>query len=268
MKGRSRAMTLAMAVVFAFLYLPIVILIVYSFNAGRFVTVWGGVSVKWYGALFANSQLIAAAWLSLRIAVASATVATVIGVMAGYALARFKRFPGRMLFSILLIAPILLPEVITGMSLLLLFVESEQLAGWPSGRGVFTVIVSHITFTLPCAALVMRARFNELDVSLEEAALDLGAPPWKVYFVITLPLIAPALISGWLLAFTMSLDDLVISSFVSGPGSSTLPMVVFSMVRRGLSPEINALATLFIAAIGIGIIASVAIARRGFAPPR
>ncbi|MGE3873327.1 MAG: ABC transporter permease, partial [Parvibaculaceae bacterium] len=223
MKGRSRAMTLAMVAIFAFLYLPIVILIVYSFNAGRFVTVWGGVSVKWYGALFANSQLIAAAWLSLRIAVASATVATVIGVMAGYALARFKRFPGRLLFSILLIAPILLPEVITGMSLLLLFVESEQLAGWPSGRGVLTVIVSHITFTLPCAALVMRARFNELDVSLEEAALDLGAGPFTTFQAVSLPLALPAIIASWLLCFTLSLDDLVISTFVNGPGSTTLP---------------------------------------------
>jgi putrescine transport system permease protein len=252
---------------FAFLYLPIVALVVYSFNASPRVTVWQGFSTHWYAALLQNQQIIDATLLSLRIAAMNATGAVILGTLAAFTMVRYTRFRGRTLFTGLVAAPLVMPEVITGLSLLLLFVASESLFGWPSERGTTTITIAHITFSLAFVAVLVQARLSTFDRSLEEAALDLGAPPWKVYFVITLPLIAPALISGWLLAFTMSLDDLVISSFVSGPGSSTLPMVVFSMVRRGLSPEINALATLFIAAIGIGIIASVAIARRGFAPP-
>jgi putrescine transport system permease protein len=251
---------------FAFLYLPIVALVVYSFNASPRVTVWQGFSTHWYAALLENQQIIDATLLSLRIAAMNATGAVILGTLAAFTMVRYTRFRGRTLFTGLVAAPLVMPEVITGLSLLLLFVASESLFGWPSERGTTTITIAHITFSLAFVAVLVQARLSTFDRSLEEAALDLGAPPWKVYFVITLPLIAPALISGWLLAFTMSLDDLVISSFVSGPGSSTLPMVVFSMVRRGLSPEINALATLFIAAIGIGIIASVSIARRGFGP--
>jgi putrescine transport system permease protein len=235
-----------MAVGLIFLYLPIVVLVLYSFNASRFVNVWAGFSIKWYAALLANSQVLSAALLSVKIAVVSATGATIIGTMAGYSLARYKTFPGKTVFSVLAIAPIIMPEVITGMSLLLLFVQSEQLMGWPRGRGALTVIVSHITFTLPCAALVMRARFAELDVSLEEAALDLGARPFKAFGAITLPLALPAVLASWLLCFTISLDDLVITTFVNGPGSTTLPQFVFSKVRVGVDPSINALAAIII----------------------
>ncbi len=252
---------------FAFLYLPIVALVVYSFNASPRVTVWQGFSTHWYAALLEDQQIIDAALLSLRIATMNATGALILGTLAAFAMVRYTRFRGRTMFTGLVAAPLVMPEVITGLSLLLLFVASESLFGWPSERGTTTITIAHITFSLAFVAVLVQARLSTFDRSLEEAALDLGAPPWKVYLVITLPLIAPALISGWLLAFTMSLDDLVISSFVSGPGSSTLPMVVFSMVRRGLSPEINALATLFIAAISIGIVASVLIARKGFTPP-
>jgi len=252
---------------FAFLYLPIVALVAYSFNASPRVTVWQGFSTHWYAALLEDQQIIDAALLSLRIATINATGAVILGTLAAFAMVRYTKFRGRTIFTGLVAAPLVMPEVITGLSLLLLFVASESLIGWPSERGTITITIAHITFSLAFVAVLVQARLSTFDRSLEEAALDLGAPPWKVYLVITLPLIAPALISGWLLAFTMSLDDLVISSFVSGPGSSTLPMVVFSMVRRGLSPEINALATLFIGAIGIGLIASVLVARKGFTPP-
>jgi putrescine transport system permease protein len=266
MKSSSRTVVLATTAVLLFLYLPMLILIVYSFNGGRFVTVWGGASVKWYGVLFANSQVISAALLSLQIAAVSASVATAIGVMAGYSLARFKLFPCRVLFAILMIAPILMPEVITGMSLLLLFVESEKLIGWPTHRGILTVIISHITFTLPCAALVMRARFKELDVSLEEAALDLGARPFKTLWAITLPLALPAVAASWLLCFTISLDDLVITTFVNGPGSTTLPQFVFSKVRVGVDPSINALAVIIIAIALFSLLVSLLATRRTATP--
>jgi putrescine transport system permease protein len=252
---------------FAFLYLPIVALVVYSFNASPRVTVWQGFSTHWYAALLEDQQIIDAALLSLRIAAMNATGAVILGTLAAFTMVRYTRFRGRTMFTGLVAAPLVMPEVITGLSLLLLFVASESVFGWPAERGITTITIAHITFSLAFVAVLVQARLSTFDRSLEEAALDLGARPWKVYLVITLPLIAPALISGWLLAFTMSLDDLVISSFVSGPGSSTLPMVVFSMVRRGLSPEINALATLFIAAISVGIIASLLIARKGLARP-
>lgn len=248
---------------FAFLYLPMVALVVYSFNASPRVTVWKGFSTRWYSALMENTELIDAALLSLRIAALNATVAVVLGTLAGYALVRYPRFKGRTLFTGMVAAPLVMPEVITGLSLLLLFVATQSLFGWPASRGVSTITIAHITFSLAYVAVVIQARLSSFDESLEEAAQDLGAPPWRVFAFITLPIIAPALASGWLLAFTLSLDDLVIASFVSGPGSSTLPMVVFSMVRRGLSPEINALATLFIAAVSVGIVASLLLARRG-----
>jgi len=252
---------------FAFLYTPIVALVVYSFNASPRVTVWQGFSTRWYGALLDNSQIIDAAFLSLRVAVMNATFAVILGTLAAFALVRYARFRGRTVFTGLVAAPLVMPEVITGLSLLLLFVASESLIGWPATRGITTITIAHITFSMAFVAVMVQARLSTFDRSLEEAALDLGARPWKVYLVITLPLIAPALVGGWLLAFTMSLDDLVISSFVSGPGSSTLPMVVFSMVRRGLSPEINALATLFIGVISVGIIFSLVLARRGIRAP-
>jgi putrescine transport system permease protein len=247
---------------FAFLYLPIVALVVYSFNASPRVTVWQGFSTHWYVALFANAQLIDGALLSLRIAALNATVAVILGTLAGFALVRYPRFRGRTLFTGLVAAPLVMPEVITGLSLLLLFVATQSLIGWPEARGVSTITIAHVTFSLAYVAVVVQARLSDFDRSLEEAAQDLGAPPWRVFLLVTLPIIAPALASGWLLAFTLSLDDLVIASFVSGPGSNTLPMVVFSMVRRGLSPEINALATIFIAVITVGIVAALLLARR------
>jgi putrescine transport system permease protein len=237
---------------FAFLYTPIVSLIVYSFNESRLVTVWGGFSTKWYGALFRNEQILGAAWLSIKIAVLSATLAVVLGTLAGMALARFGPFKGRTLLSGLATAPLVMPEVITGLSLLLLFVTLEQLIGWPAGRGMTTIVISHITFTMAFVTIVVQSRLSQMDDSLEEAAMDLGARPHKVFFLITLPIIFPALLSGWLLAFTLSLDDLVITSFVAGPGSSTLPMVIFSKVRLGVSPDINALATILVLVVAVG----------------
>jgi putrescine transport system permease protein len=258
---------MSLIVGFAFLYIPIASLVVYSFNQSRLVTVWGGFSTKWYGELLRNDQILNAAWLSLKVAATSATVAVALGTLAGMVLARFGPFKGRTLFSGLTTAPLVMPEVITGLSLLLLFVTMEQLIGWPKGRGFTTIVLAHITFTMAFVTVVVQSRLSQMDDSLEEAAMDLGARPSKVFFLITLPIIFPALLSGWLLAFTLSLDDLVITSFVSGPGSSTLPMVVFSTVRRGLSPEINALATIFIGMISLGIVTSLLIARRRSAKP-
>jgi putrescine transport system permease protein len=239
---------------YTFLYLPIVSLVVYSFNASRLVTVWAGFSTKWYGELLANDKILDAAWLSLRIATLNATLATLLGTLAGLALARFGRFRGRALFTLLIGAPLVMPEVLLGLSSLLLFVALEHWLGWPAGRGVTTIVIAHVTFSLAYVAVVVQSRLSQLDGSLEEAALDLGARPWKVFFVITLPLIAPALLAGWLLAFTLSLDDLVVASFVSGPGASTLPMVVYSSMRLGVSPQINALATLLIGAVASGVL--------------
>ncbi|HYE50288.1 MAG TPA: ABC transporter permease subunit [Azospirillaceae bacterium] len=246
-----------------FLYIPIALLIVLSFNENRLVTVWTGFSVKWYGELMGNQQLLNAAWLSLKIAFLTANGAVVLGTMAGMMLARFGAFKGRALFSGMVSAPLVMPEVILGLSMLLLFVSLEQVIGWPAGRGVTTIILAHITFTMAFVAVVIQSRLVSLDASLEEAAMDLGARPAKVFFVITLPIIAPAIVSGWLLAFTLSLDDLVITSFVSGPGSTTLPIEVFSSVRLGVNPQINALATIVVGIVSIGIvIASILIAKQ------
>lgn len=243
-----------MIIVFVFLYAPIVSVIVYSFNESKLVTVWGGTSVKWYGALWNDRQIIDAAKLSLLIAAISSTLATIIGTVAGYVLVRFPKFLGRTAFSGMVNAPLVMPEVITGLSMLLLFINMEQIIGWPQGRGLTTVIIAHVTFTLSYIAVVMRSRFLTLDLSLEEAAQDLGARPLKVFFVITLPIVLPAIVSGWLLGFTISLDDLVITSFTNGPGTTTLPQVVFSKVRLGLDPKINALATIIITIVSIGVI--------------
>ena len=259
---RSLFVTTAMALGFAFLYLPIASLIAYSFNASKLVTVWGGFSARWYGELLRDDQVLRAAWLSLRIAFMNATIAVALGTLAGLALARMGRFRGRLLFTGMTSAPLVMPEVITGLSLLLLFVAMEDLIGWPGRRGVTTITIAHVTFSLAYVAVVIQAQLASTDESIEEAAQDLGARPAKVFSVITLPLISPALVSGWLLAFTLSLDDLIIASFVSGPGSSTLPMVVFSKVRLGVSPEINALATLFVLVVAAGITAASLIASR------
>ena len=252
-KRLSWFIILVMAIGYFFLYGPIVSLIVYSFNESKLVTVWGGFSTKWYGALMNDEPVITAFLLSLRIAIVSSTVATVLGTIAGYVLSRFGMFRGRTLFSGMVTAPLVMPEVITGLSLLLLFVSMEQLFGWPH-RGFVTISLAHITFTMSYIAVVMQSRFSTLDISLEEAAMDLGAKPLKVFFVITLPIVAPAIVSGWLLGFTISIDDLVITSFTSGPGANTLPMVIFSKVRLGLNPEINALATLIISVVALGVI--------------
>jgi putrescine transport system permease protein len=239
---------------FAFLYIPVASLVFYSFNASKLVTVWGGFSTKWYGELLHNQQILGAAWLSLKVATLSATLAVVLGTLAGLVLARFGPFKGRTLLSGLTTAPLVMPEVITGLSLLLLFVTMEQLIGWPAGRGMTTIVIAHITLTMAYVTVIVQSRLAQMDDSLEEAAMDLGARPYKVFFLITLPIIAPALMSGWLLAFTLSLDDLVITSFVAGPGSSTLPMVIFSKVRLGVSPDINALATILVTIVSIGVV--------------
>ncbi|MGQ9365118.1 ABC transporter permease subunit [Azospirillum sp. ST 5-10] len=248
---------------YAFLYVPIALLVIYSFNDSRLVTIWGGFSTRWYGELLRDEQLLEAAGLSLQIAATSASIAVVLGTMAGLAMARFGRFRGRTMFGGMITAPLVMPEVITGLSLLLLFVAMEQLVGWPGGRGVTTITIAHTTFTMAYVAVIVQSRLVSLDESLEEAAMDLGARPAKVFFVITLPIISPAIVSGWLLAFTLSLDDLVIASFVSGPGSTTLPMVIFSSVKFGVSPKINALATIIVLVVATGIfVASLWMARQ------
>jgi putrescine transport system permease protein len=247
----------------AFLYAPIASVIVYSFNASRLVTVWAGFSTHWYGELLRNEQIRAAAGISLEVATLAASLALVLGTLAGFALARYRRFRGRMAFATLATAPLVMPEVIIGLSLLLLFVALERWTGWPRGRGVMTIVIAHTTIGLAYVAIIVEARLAAFDRSLEEAALDLGAPPARVFAAITLPLIAPALVAGWLLAFTLSLDDLVLASFTSGPASSTLPMVIFSSVRLGVSPQINALATIFVVVVAAVVtLASVLIARR------
>lgn len=236
---------------FLFLYLPIFILIVYSFNESRLVTVWAGFSTKWYGELFQDDQMMSAVWMSLKIAFLSASAAVALGTLAAIALVRSGAFKGKTLFTGMITAPLVMPEVITGLSLLLLFVTLSQMVGWPSERGAITIWIAHTTFNMAYVAVVVSARLRELDQRLEEAAMDLGANKLQVFIYITLPIVAPALLAGWLLAFTLSLDDLVIASFVSGPGSTTLPMVVFSSVRLGVSPKINALATLLVLAVSI-----------------
>lgn len=241
---------------YAFLYLPIVAVIAYSFNASRMVTVWGGFSTRWYGELFQNRQVLDAAKLSLTVAATASTFAVVFGTMAGLALARFGRYRGRGAMSLLTSAPLVMPDVMLGISALFLFITLQQLIGWPEGRGVDTITIAHITLCVCYVTIIVRSRLVQMDHSLEEAAMDLGARPWKVFFLVTLPLIWPALLAGWLLAFTLSLDDVVIASFTSGPGSSTLPIVVLSKVRFGVTPEINALATIIIVAVSLGVVAA------------
>ncbi|WP_339409608.1 ABC transporter permease subunit [Pseudomonas sp. EA_35y_Pfl2_R5] len=232
-----------------FIYLPMLILVIYSFNGSRLVTVWGGWSVKWYVGLLDNTQLMNAVMRSLEIACYTAIAAVALGTMAAFVLTRVTRFKGRTLFGGLVTAPLVMPEVITGLSLLLLFVAMAQLIGWPAERGVLTIWIAHTTFCSAYVAVVVSSRLRELDLSIEEAAMDLGAKPWKVFFLITIPMIAPSLAAGGMMSFALSLDDLVLASFVSGPGSTTLPMEVFSAVRLGVKPEINAVASLILLAV-------------------
>lgn len=254
MPRRSRFVLSMLLFGFAFLYIPILTLIIYSFNESRLVTVWSGFSTKWYAELLHNETILNAAWVSLRVAAMSATLAVILGSLAAIAMVRLKKFPTRKIFSSLITAPMVMPDVITGLALLLLFVSLEQLIGWPKGRGLTTLTIAHATLAFSYVFVIIRSRLNELDISLEEAALDLGAKPVTVFFRITLPIISPSLLAGWLLAFTLSLDDVVIASFVSGAGSTTLPMVVFSSVRIGVTPEINALATIIIILVSIGVV--------------
>jgi putrescine transport system permease protein len=235
---------------FGFLYAPIVLLVFYSFNASRLVTVWAGFSLHWYGVLLHDEGFGAAALTSLEVAAAAATLSLLLGTFAGFSMARFARFPGRVVFGFALLAPLVVPEVILGLSLLLLFVACQSLLGWPS-RGMLTITVAHATFGACFVSVLVRAQLAGFDRALEEAALDLGARLWMVLMRITLPGISPALLAGWLLAFTLSLDDLVVASFVTGPSATTLPMAVFSSVRLGVSPEVNALATLFLAVVSL-----------------
>ncbi|MBT3144496.1 ABC transporter permease subunit [Neptunomonas phycophila] len=239
---------------YAFLYGPILSLMVYSFNENRLVTVWSGFSTKWYGELLQNEQILDAAWLSVKIASVNASLAVILGTLAALTLVRFKRFRGRSVMQTMVTAPLVMPEVIIGLSLLLLFVAMQKTLGWPEGRGQLTITIAHVTFSLAYVTVVVQSRLSHMDQSLEEAALDLGAKPLKVFFAITLPLIAPALLAGWLLAFTLSMDDLVVASFVSGPGATTLPMVVYSSVRLGVSPQINALATIIVLVVSMAVL--------------
>ena len=241
---------------FAFLYLPLVILVIYSFNASKLVTVWAGFSTKWYGRLLENEAFLDAAWVTLKVGLISSTLATILGTLAAYVLIRAGRFLGRTLFSGMIYAPLVMPEVITGLSLLLLFI------GIGLDRGVFTIILAHTTFSMCYVSVVVSSRLASFDRALEEAALDLGCSPLQAFRLVTLPIIAPAVISGWLLAFTLSLDDLVIASFTAGPSATTLPIKIFSAVRLGVSPEINALSTIMIAIVTIGVISASLISKR------
>jgi putrescine transport system permease protein len=253
---RSTFLLTALLFGFAFLYIPILSVIVYSFNDSRLVTVWGGFSTRWYGELFEDRQMLQGVWLSLRIAAVTATGAVILGTLAGLVLARFGKFRGRTMLAGMVTAPLVMPEVITGLSLLLLFVAFAPLPLVPDQRGFSTIAIAHITLTLAYVTVVVQSRLSTMDESLEEAAMDLGARPIKVFLLITLPIIAPALLSGWLLAFTLSLDDLVIASFAAGPSTNTLPMMIFSKVRLGVTPEINALATLMVGVVTLFVIAA------------
>lgn len=256
MKRRPLFLITCLCFGFAFFYIPILSLIVFSFNRSRLATVWGGFSTQWYGKLLSNDQILKAAVLSLQIALTSALFATILGTMAGIALARFRRFRGRTVFSGLVTAPLIMPEVITGISLLMLFIFMAEWIGWPGSRGFTTITIAHTTFSLTYVATIVQSRLVSMDASIEEAAMDLGARPWRVLTDVTLPVISPAILAGFLLAFTISLDDVVITNFTSGPGSTTLPILIWSKVRLGVTPDINALATIIILTVGIGVVAA------------
>lgn len=262
MRRRPVFLITMLAFGFAFFYIPILSMMVYSFNASRLASVWGGFSTKWYQALLSNKQVIEALILSLEIAVVSATFATILGTMAGIALARFTAFRGRLLFSGLVTAPLIMPEVITGISSLMFFILLAQWVGWPGQRGFTTVTLAHITFSMVFVTTIVQARMLQSDKAIEEAAMDLGSRPWQVLRDVTIPVISPAILSGWLLAFTISLDDVVITSFTTGPGSTTLPLLIWSKVKLGVTPDINALATLMVLTVALGVaIAGIAMNR-------
>lgn len=250
------ARAIALVLGYAFLYLPLITVVIYSFNASRMVTVWGGFSLHWYGALLHNEQMLSAAALSLRIGALSATGATVLGTCAALLVTRAARGAMRTFVAGSIAALLVIPEVILGFGLLLTFVTLEHTFGWPAGRSASTITIAHITLSLAYVSVIVRSRLVALDPAIEEAARDLGATPWRVLWTITLPMLAPALAAGWLLAFTLSLDDLVIASFAAGPGSTTLPMVVYGSVRLGVSPQINALATVLVGVVTLGIAAA------------
>ncbi len=251
---RSRFLMSTVCFGIAFLYIPMIMLIVYSFNKSRIVPVWGGFSTKWYGVLFKSEPIWEAVSLSLKIATVNACFATILGTLAGLALVRFGSFKGRTLFSGMISAPLVMPEVITGLSLLLLFITLKEVIGWPDKRGFTTITIAHITFSMAYVAVIIQSRLAGMAQDLEEAAQDLGAKPFRVLIDITLPLLAPGMLAGWLLSFTLSLDDLIIASFVSGPGAVTLPMLIYSRVRLGLRPDINALATIIILVVAVGVL--------------
>jgi putrescine transport system permease protein len=250
---RSRFLTVMITVGLAFFYIPMILLVVYSFNYSKLVPVWGGWSTRWYKVLFQSEEVWSAVTLSLKIAIVNATFATFLGMLAALSMVRFGQFRGRTLFGGMLMAPLVMPEVITGLSLLVLFITLKQVFGWPENRGFATITIAHITFSMAYVAVTIQARLTGMGQSLEEAASDLGAKPFKVLTAITIPRLMPALVSGWLLAFTLSLDDLVIASFVTGPGASTLPILIFSRIRLGLRPDINALATIIILVVAVCI---------------
>lgn len=252
----SKVNATSLTIGFAFLYLPILILIIYSFNASRLVTVWGGFSTQWYQALWHDQQMLDAVWITLKVAACSSTLALILGTLGGLVLIRMGRFTGRTLFASMIYAPLVMPDVIMGLSLLLMFVALEV------SRGFWTITIAHTTFTMCYVAVIVQSRLLTFDRSLEEAAMDLGATPFKTFFVVTLPLIAPALVGGWLLAFTLSLDDLVIASFTTGPGATTLPMRIYSQVRLGVTPEINAISTLLVGIVTVGVVAATLLQRR------
>ena len=262
MKNRSAFAFSTLAFGYAFLYVPIAILIIYSFNDSRLVTVWTHFSTKWYGELFRNAQIGNALWLSLQIAAVSATMSAILGTCAAFAIRRMRSPAGRGVFEGLITTPLILPEVLTGLSLLLLFVFLGELIGWPGQRGATTITLAHITFGMAYATVVIRARLSQIDSALEEAAADLGATPWRTLRRVTLPLLMPAIVAAWLLAFTLSLDDVVVASFVTGPGATTLPLVIFSSVRLGVSPQINALATLLVLFASVMILVASLVLRR------
>lgn len=247
---------------FAFFYVPILSMIVFSFNKSRLATVWGGFSTQWYGKLFHNDQIMNAMVLSLKIALVSASLATILGTLAGIALARFRYFRGRTMFSGLVTAPLIMPEVITGISMLMLFLMMAQWIGWPASRGFTTVTIAHITFSMTYVTTIVQSRLSSMDIAIEEAAMDLGARPWRVLTDVTLPVISPAILAGWLLAFTISLDDVVITNFTTGPGATTLPILIWSKVKLGVTPDINALATIIITTVGVGVVIAGIVLRR------
>jgi putrescine transport system permease protein len=262
MRRRSMSLLTITAFGYALLYVPILSVVIYSFNDSRLVTLWGGFSLRWYKSLLQNEELLEAAWLSLRIAVISATLATAFGALIALALQRVRRLRGRLLLSGMVTAPLVMPEIITGLSLLFLFISMAELIGWPTSRGATTITIAHITFSMAYVVVVVRSRLASMDQSLEDAAMDLGGRPLAVFFDVTVPLLLPALVSGWLLAFTLSLDDLVISSFVSGPGATTLPMLIFSKVRLGVTPDINAITTIIIVMVGVAVTLAALLSRR------